>query len=139
MTLEQAIKHCLEVAEEQERKAQGMGRQFVGTVMANHQNDCLECASDQRQLAEWLIELQELRCRVFADDPLIETTIEMLDTELQEAKRLLKLALTSMNGRCIVKCYNCKHKENCSTHHFEWIYTDEVLKLLGEGGEQNDT
>ena len=58
MTLDEAIKHCEEVAEEQERKAQCMGRQFVGTAMANYQNGCFECAADHRQLAEWLKELK---------------------------------------------------------------------------------
>ena len=61
MTLDEAIKHCEEVAEEQERKAQCIGRQFVGTAMANYQNGCFECAADHRQLAEWLRELKELR------------------------------------------------------------------------------
>ena len=61
MTLDEAIKHCEEVAEEQERKAQCMGRQFVGTAMANYQNGCFECAADHRQLAEWLRELKECK------------------------------------------------------------------------------
>ena len=61
MTLDEAIKHCEEVAEEQEQKAQCMGRQFVGTAMANYQNGCFECAADHRQLAEWLTELKEHR------------------------------------------------------------------------------
>ena len=61
MTIDEAIKHCEEVAEEQERKAQCMGRQFVGTAMANYQNGCFECAADHRQLAEWLRELKERR------------------------------------------------------------------------------
>lgn len=61
-------------------------------------------------------------------DKMLRETVE----ELCEAKRLLKLALTAMNGHCMVKCYNCKHKENCSSHRFEWKHTDEAEKLLKE-------
>ena len=43
MTLDEAIKHCEEVAEEQEEK------------------ECLECAAEHRQLAEWLKELKAYR------------------------------------------------------------------------------
>lgn len=60
--IEEAISHCLEVAEEQERRAKlferpnpsvkGSGRKY---------NSCLECASEHRQLAEWLRELQVKR------------------------------------------------------------------------------
>lgn len=61
MTLDEAIKHYEEVAEEQERKAQSIGRQLLGSAIANYQNDCFECAADHRQLAEWLRELKQLR------------------------------------------------------------------------------
>lgn len=42
MTLNEAIKHCEEVIEELE-------------------NDCIECARDHKQLAEWLRELKAYR------------------------------------------------------------------------------
>lgn len=61
MTIDEAIKHCLEVAEEQERKAQFMGRQFVGTALAYYQNKCFECATDYKQLAEWLTQLKKAK------------------------------------------------------------------------------
>ena len=40
MTLDEAIKHCNEVAEE---------------------NECIECAAEHMRLAEWLTELKEFR------------------------------------------------------------------------------
>lgn len=43
MTIDEAIKHCEEVAEEQEK------------------NECNECAAEHRQLAEWLKELKAYR------------------------------------------------------------------------------
>lgn len=39
MTLDEAIKHCLERAEQ----------------------DCTDCADEHKQLAEWLIELKQFR------------------------------------------------------------------------------
>ena len=66
MTFEEAIKHCEETAEQNETKAQSMGRQFIGSAIANYQNDCLECAAEHRQLAEWLRELKEQRNSVGA-------------------------------------------------------------------------
>lgn len=40
MTLDEAIKHCYDVA---------------------NSSVCIECANDHKQLAEWLTELQQLR------------------------------------------------------------------------------
>jgi protein-disulfide isomerase len=54
LNLDEAIKHCEEVAEEQEK----MGER-------NYDDDCLECAKEHRQLAEWLKELKAYR--EFAD------------------------------------------------------------------------
>lgn len=61
LTLEDAISHCLEVAEKNESKAQKIGCQFLGTTKDREATECRECAADHRQLAEWLTELKELR------------------------------------------------------------------------------
>lgn len=131
LDIDTAIKHCLEVAEQKEHDSITTTGDYELDIAMKE--GCIQCAADHRQLAKWLMELKDARAAL--NDCGVE--IEMLLGELREAKRLLKLALTAMNGRCIVKCYNCKHKENCSTHHFEWNHTDEVLKLL-KGGENND-
>ena len=55
MTINEAIKHCEEVAEEQENKFSISG-EFLG-----NNADCKECASEHRQLAEWLRELKAYR------------------------------------------------------------------------------
>ena len=61
LTLEEAISHCLEVAEQ---NTQGL----YDAIALGGQNPtqeeiarCEECAADHRQLAEWLTELKELR------------------------------------------------------------------------------
>jgi hypothetical protein len=61
MTIDEAISHCLEVAEQNETQADKMGRQFIGSAMDKRATDCRECAADHRQLAEWLTELKEAR------------------------------------------------------------------------------
>lgn len=60
MTIDEAIKHCLEVAEQNERKAEYRPRMDYYDEIESRA-DCLECAADHRQLAEWLTELKELK------------------------------------------------------------------------------
>ena len=56
MTIEEAIKHCLEVAGNHERHAKILDKRLLGSGL-NTVDDCLQCAADHRQLAEWLREL----------------------------------------------------------------------------------
>ena len=57
MTLDEAIKHAEEVAEEQENKAKVLNGDFY----QSRRNTCFECAKEHRQLAEWLKELKKLK------------------------------------------------------------------------------
>jgi urease accessory protein UreH len=61
MTLDEAIRHCEEVAEQNETQVEKIGRQFIGSAMDKYATACRECAADHRQLAEWLMELKELK------------------------------------------------------------------------------
>ena len=65
MTLEEAIKHCEEVAEENEKRVKPYQCESINKklyeVNKKEWNACLECASEHRQLAEWLKELQKWR------------------------------------------------------------------------------
>ena len=54
MTLEEAIKHCEEVAEENEFDA----KIFSMPGESNIREECMKCASEHRQLAEWLRKLK---------------------------------------------------------------------------------
>ena len=107
MTIDEAINHCEEVADRYERMEDSHDEKL--------KKECLQCAADHRQLAEWL-------------------------RELQEAKRLLQLAVENMNdGGCTRSCSTCKYgRDGCKyTEGYEWIHTDEALKLLGEEGESD--
>ena len=67
MTLDEAIKHAEEVAEQQdylaerEDRASGYTRTHNESIRTEGAKKCLKCASDHRQLAEWLRQLSEIR------------------------------------------------------------------------------
>lgn len=61
LTLDEAIKHCEEVAEELEKKANIY--KVKNTYLPDSQEpvNCLSCAAEHRQLAEWLMEYKDLK------------------------------------------------------------------------------
>ena len=70
-SLDDAITHCLEVAEEQDKlatryeDASGYSRTHIESLRTNESIKCRECAKEHRQLADWLRELKAYR--EFAD------------------------------------------------------------------------
>jgi nitrate reductase assembly molybdenum cofactor insertion protein NarJ len=59
LSLDEAIKHCEEVAEEQENKAKSYPRPDKSVKGSGRKyNACIKCANEHRQLAEWLKELK---------------------------------------------------------------------------------
>lgn len=108
MTLDEAIKHCLEEAEENDNcadKCEAVYGEDNGIIEA-----CRECAAEHRQLAEWL-------------------------RELKEAKRLLKAAVEDIHktyhhrDEC---CDICNNKQTCTINcAFVWQQEAEALKLIG--------
>ncbi len=68
MTLKEAIKHCEEVAKQNEEDAvvysnckKHMKNLFEIGISENAENKCRKCAEEHRQLAEWLKELVKYR------------------------------------------------------------------------------
>lgn len=67
MTLDEAIKHCMEIAEDQDKlrkaydDASGYSRSHNEAIRTNDAKKCEKCSQDFRQLAEWLRELKRLR------------------------------------------------------------------------------
>ena len=57
MTLDEAIKHAEEVAEKNEKKASW----FWGKEGNPNYENCVECAEEHRQIADWLKELKQLK------------------------------------------------------------------------------
>jgi chromosome segregation ATPase len=165
MTIDEAIKHCEEVAERYERMEDSHDDKL--------KEECLQCAADHRQLAEWLTELQELRLQIEAPKlgSIEEYHYELAkckaafwscnrrcmnaeeqyrrkadelrkaQEQIAEYKRLLKSAANVLN--MFLPCdedYNCseciKQRQNCDyDDSFKWRYADEALKLIG--GSEN--
>ena len=141
MALDEAIKHCLEVAEELEKKANTY--EIKNTYLPDSQKpvDCLSCAADHKQLAEWLTELKQWR-RVYGICPSYEMCIpecrEGYNAQIAEYKRLLKAAVEDFDTmhNHIWDCTDCK---SCPLNRGElgicgqmWRYADEAEKLLKE-------
>ena len=118
MTLDEAIKRCLEVAERYDR------------VEDSHADDglkqeCIQCAADHRQLAEWLMELKDLRAE--QNDQCV--FIHELMSELKEAKRLLKLAVEQMAE--VGDVCDCIHSQNCPLDECgKFTFHDEIMKFI---------
>ena len=58
MDLNEAIKHCEEVAEENEKISLYTPVEFIPADLSIEQ--CQNCAAEHRQLAEWLKKLQKI-------------------------------------------------------------------------------
>ena len=127
MTIDEAIRHAEEVAEEQEKSCEVFGslknhhpNSYERLTAENYEKKCADCAADHRQLAEWL-------------------------RELKEAKRLLKLAVEDFE-KSLGAAYTCPYceyerrkREMCAKRGMQycegickWRYADEVMKLIGD-------
>jgi len=167
MTLDEAIKHCLEVAEENdlaagtyELLAENNHNAYEKLTAETNSSRCAECATEHRQLAEWLTDYKELKNSVGAVKlkdmkeavgllQELNAENDQLTSQLVEAKRLLKLAVDDMyNSVNDVHCKYCSkwHTDQCQgTSHldcyvenkFKWRYTAEALALIGEDGDTN--
>lgn len=107
MTIDEAIKHCEDVAERYERMEDSHDDKL--------REECLQCAADHRQLAEWL-------------------------RDLRKAKRLLGEAMRALNdSSCNKDCRQCKwNNGGCEIScRFAWKYGDEAMKLLNKEAESN--
>lgn len=58
MTLDEAIKHCEEVATKNEKSIAYYTIQGDKEWLDECEKDCIECAKEHRQLAKWLLELK---------------------------------------------------------------------------------
>lgn len=121
LTLDEAIKRCLEVAEQKEHDSITTTGDYELDVAMKE--GCMQCAADHRQLAEWLTELKNRRAE--QNDQYI--FIHELMTELKEAKRLLKVAMEDMKI-----LYESGRDEGCVGIEFKWRYANEALKLIGD-------
>ena len=146
MTLEEAIKHCEEVAADLESETDEVTELY---------DDC-ECREEHLQLAEWLTELKDLReenkVLISECDRLIKEKGELLkkSEKIAEYKRLLKVAVEDIRYcmRYYDPCEVCALLEDngeCAAaddddceEKYKWRCEAEALKLIGDDGEQNE-
>lgn len=148
LILDEAIKHCLEAAEQEESIINYPHSDIVlGDLDIESRKHFM---AEQKQLAEWLTELKELREKyreVVMEGEILNADYteqvalnEQYKNREEQYKRLMKLALEDLRlGR---KCQFCKHlitgyADICYWCHFntnkwEWRYADEALKLIGD-------
>ena len=125
MTIDEAISHALEVAEQNETQADKWreeGGEKWGKTTA-----CRECATDHRQLAEWLMDYKDLKAE--QNDQYV--FIHELMSELEKAKQLLKSAIDEWHivcewGNCGEYC-GWFENGKCSQ---KWSGEAEALKLI---------
>lgn len=167
MTIDEAIKHFLEVAEQSETRAQNIDSQLTGKAIREYIADCRDCAAKHRQLVDWLVELKDLRANqndetIFIEQLLKENTqlkekicngdliqIGAIQAELDDAKRLLRLAVDDIykarQGKCCSICNipkdnlkRCEVDFDSQDCKFIWKYSDNVEWLLNEGKGTSD-
>lgn len=139
LTLDEAIEHCLEVAKNCEEQAKQCDSDDRYERHVMHKDS--KCASEHRQLAEWLMEAKDLREEnkflIGEFDRLIKERVkeraELLkkSEQIAEYKRLLKAAVEDINF--YVDCYEAHCDECCCDHdnHCHWKHEAEALALIG--------
>lgn len=131
MTLDEAIKHCEEVAEQNETSAityknckEIKSNLYEKLVAEKAENDCRECAEEHRQLAEWLMEVKDLR------------------EENKQLKRILKVAISNIYKKCSCEnsdCDICETETTCDyDNRFTWKLKKEAFDLIYKRGDKND-
>ena len=108
LTLSESIKHCLEVAEENdlaagmyEILAENNHNAYERLTAETNSSRCAECAADYRQLAEWLTELKEAKSIIRVCNRvlgfLLDCEIENTSTR-HEVETLLKNITAYLSG-----------------------------------------
>lgn len=125
MTLDEAIEHAEEVAEQNEFETR-IYDELNRPGDEEYRNNSCQCAFDQRQLAEWLRELKELRKQNKELKTLLQKALDDLDW-LNEYSKI-------ENGeRCTFteECENCPL--NASESYCGWKYQAQALAAIQKG------
>ena len=109
MTLEEAIKHCEEVAEELDMKAGFETDNERYAMSESERKQCKECANEHRQLAEWLRELQIHR-KIHDVDSDLDICCEDL-TNNEEEQKICEENCNNKTKGCWVRWAKLKARE----------------------------
>ena len=102
MTIDEAIAHAREVANEQKRR---IGICVQNSSECDKFSACLKCSEEHEQLAEWLEELKELREKN-------ETLKALYEDVRKEGNNLLKRERNKAIDDLIAECENAKFAES---------------------------
>lgn len=85
MTLDEAIRHCEEVAEEEEKQANWLWSREGNPKYQN----CVERAKKQRQLAEWLRKLNDIEHLVSVTEKLFKACLRDDSKDIVDGHEIL--------------------------------------------------
>ena len=120
MTIDEVIRHAEEVAEGLEKTANTYGIKRAYIPKSQEPVDCISCAADHRQLAEWLKEYKELR------------------EKQEQLKRILKNAMSDIYKKCSCDnsdCDICERKTCDYDDRFTWRLEKEAFDLIYKRGD----
>ena len=103
MTIDEAIKHCEEVAWENDRKAMCVEEAYQTT----EQQNCEQCASDHRQLAAWLRDLRQAKAIILDMSYTLEVLCDKVNAEIGCSK------CPYSDGGCRVKSWLTRQRDFC--------------------------
>lgn len=138
MTLDEAIKHAEEVAEEQEKAAKEWHENQVrkcelirfAEMDYTHENECKKCADEHRQLAEWLKDYKRLLEQQSSEDSVSRKAVfETIDDCNSDG---LKGIFCSYDDGERFKEYIKKLSPVTPTHKVGmWIFTKTIFDKYG--------
>ena len=124
-TLDEAIKHCLEIASENEECAKYRPRMDYYDEIPSAE-ECYQCASEYRQIAKWLTEFKETkRFLKLAVEDIHELLVERKDISIRNTGRGCMVCNYAANCNCCEICTVINELKN-------WRHADEALKLIGD-------
>lgn len=124
-TLDEAIKHCLEIASENEECAKYRPRMDYYDEIHSAE-ECYRCASEYKQIAEWLTDYKEaVRLLKLAVEDIHELLVERKDISIRNTGRGCMVCDYAANCNCCEICTVINELKN-------WCHADEALKLIGD-------
>lgn len=165
MILDEAIKHAEEVAVEQDKlckrydDASGYSRSHNEAIRTTDAKRCEKCASEHRQLAEWLKDYKRLKERELCEDAVSRQAVIRIAEQGQvqgyewQFKELNKLpsvnpqeTVSEFADRCrecgkMKRCRDCKYFEYNSVANVDGIpliVAHEICSKWGDGCKSSE-
>ena len=130
MTIDEAISHAREVAEI--HRNNDKLNKTLGKRSPYYNTDCIKCAKEHEQLAEWLKELKDYRDK---NKMVVRVDVENMDSVKDKIDELSKYAESQYN-RAIDDFVNaCKEDILCQTFGLHANGIERIAEQLKAGGK----